>query len=85
MPNVSLTPELERFAEACVQSGRYNSVSEVTRAALRLLQQVEEQRRAFLAMLDEAEAEGERNGFLTSEQVMEDLDAIIDDAISKKG
>ena len=35
MPNVSLTPELERFAEACVQSGRYNSVSEVTRAALR--------------------------------------------------
>ena len=52
--------ELERFAEACVQSGRYNSVSEATRAALRLLQQVEEQRRAFLAMLDEAEAEGER-------------------------
>ena len=41
MPNVSLTPELERFADACVQSGRYNSVSEVARAALRLLQQVE--------------------------------------------
>jgi Arc/MetJ-type ribon-helix-helix transcriptional regulator len=35
MPNVSLTAELERFADACVQSGRYNSVSEVTRAALR--------------------------------------------------
>ena len=37
MPNVSLTPELERFAEACVQSGRYDSVSDVVRAALRLL------------------------------------------------
>ena len=61
MPNVSLTPELERFAESCVQSGRYNSVSEVTRAALRLLQQVEQQRREFLASLDAAEAEGDGN------------------------
>jgi antitoxin ParD1/3/4 len=78
MPNVSLTPELERFAEACVQSGRYNSVSEVTRAALRLLQQVEQQRRAFLAMLDAAEAEGEREGFLTLEEVIEDIDRRIE-------
>jgi antitoxin ParD1/3/4 len=78
MPNVSLTPELERFAEACVRSGRYNSVSEVTRAALRLLQQVEQQRREFLAMLDAAEAEGEREGFLTLEEVMEDIDRRIE-------
>ena len=80
MPNVSLTPELERFAESCVQSGRYNSVSEVTRAALRLLQQVEQQRREFLAILDAAEAEGEREGFLTMEEVMQDLDEIIEAA-----
>jgi antitoxin ParD1/3/4 len=80
MPNVSLTPELERFAEACVRSGRYNSVSEVTRAALRLLQQVEQQRREFLTMLDAAEAEGERDGFLTVEEVMKDLDATIEAA-----
>jgi antitoxin ParD1/3/4 len=80
MPNVSLTPELERFAEACVQSGRYNSVSEVTRAALRLLQQVEQQRREFLAMLEAAEAEGERDGFLTAEEVMRDLDEAIEAA-----
>jgi antitoxin ParD1/3/4 len=84
MPNVSLTPELERFAEACVASGRYNSVSEVTRAALRLLQQVEEQRRDFLAMLDAAEAEGERGGFLTVEEVMQDLDERIEAAIRAK-
>jgi antitoxin ParD1/3/4 len=80
MPNVSLTPELERFAETCVQSGRYNSVSEVTRAGLRLLQQVEQQRREFLAMLDVAEAEGEREGFLTVEEVMQDLDEVIEAA-----
>ena len=37
MPNVSLTPELGAFAAACVASGRYANVSEVHRAALRLL------------------------------------------------
>ena len=55
MPNVSLTPELEGFAESCVASGRYGNVSEVMRAALRLLQQQEEKRAAFTRMLDAAE------------------------------
>ncbi len=35
--NVSLTPELEKFVSAKVESGRYNSASEVVREALRLL------------------------------------------------
>lgn len=39
--NVHLTPELERFARGLVASGRYNSVSEAVRAALRLLQAAE--------------------------------------------
>jgi antitoxin ParD1/3/4 len=79
MPNVSLTPELERFAEACVRSGRYNSVSEVTRAGLRLLQELEAQRTALLASLEQAEAEGERDGFLTLEEVEADIRAAIDE------
>ena len=33
--NVSLTPALDRFVAAKVKSGRYNSASEVVRAALR--------------------------------------------------
>ncbi len=37
--NVSLTPELEKFVSAKVESGRYNSSSEVVREALRLLEQ----------------------------------------------
>jgi antitoxin ParD1/3/4 len=82
MPNVSLTPELERFAESCVQSGRYNSVSEVTRAALRLLQEAEARRIALLASLREAEAEGERDGFLSIEQVEADLRAAIDKVVA---
>jgi antitoxin ParD1/3/4 len=35
--NVSLTPELKKFVNAKVQSGRYTSASEVVREALRLL------------------------------------------------
>ena len=35
--NVSLTPELEKFVSAKVETGRYSSASEVVREALRLL------------------------------------------------
>ena len=37
--NVSLTPELERFVIAKVESGRYNSAIEVVREAFRLLEE----------------------------------------------
>ncbi len=39
--NVSLTPELERLVHEKVESGHYNSASEVVREGLRLLQQNE--------------------------------------------
>ena len=68
---------MERFAEQCVRSGRYGSVSEVARAGLRLLQAEEEQRRHFLAMLAAAEAEGEAVGFADVETVAAELDRVI--------
>ena len=37
--NVSLTPELGRFVQSEVASGRYQTASEVIRDGLRLLQQ----------------------------------------------
>ena len=43
--NVSLSEEWEDFIAATVGSGRYNSASEVIRAALRLLQDDEHDRR----------------------------------------
>ena len=46
--NVSLTPELEQFVNAKVQSGRYNSASEVVREALRLLEDQDHVRAAQL-------------------------------------
>ena len=80
MPNVSLTPELNRFAEGCVAEGRYNNVSEVVRAALRLLQEREEQRVAFGVMLDQAEAQAEAEGWIELDDALARMDDVIDAA-----
>ncbi len=47
--NVSLTPELEKFVNDKVETGRYNSASEVVREALRLLEERDLARTAQLA------------------------------------
>ncbi len=47
--NVSLTAELEKFVSGKVDSGRYNSASEVVREALRLLEEHDRARSAQLA------------------------------------
>jgi len=47
--NVSLTDELEKFVSAKVESGRYNSASEVVREALRLLEEHDHARAVRLA------------------------------------
>ncbi len=47
--NVSLTPQLEKFVNKKVGSGRYNSASEVVREALRLLEEHDHLRHAQLA------------------------------------
>jgi antitoxin ParD1/3/4 len=75
--NVSLTPELERFARKCVKTGRYNNVSEVVRSALRLLQEAEQQRQAFCAMLEETHAEARQRGVHRIEDIAKEMDAII--------
>ncbi len=76
--NVSLTPELERFAQSCVESGRYNNVSEVVRSALRMLSDTERKREAFVASLDAAIEEGKRDGFISLAAVKADVWATID-------
>ncbi len=50
--NVSLTPELDKFVAAKVESGRYSSASEVVREALRLLEERDRTRTAQLAALN---------------------------------
>ncbi len=59
--NISLTPELERYAKSQVSSGLYNSVSEFMREAVRLHREKNIERQLYLqAMhkeLSQAEAE----------------------------
>jgi antitoxin ParD1/3/4 len=81
--NVNLTPELERFARACVESGRFKNVSEVVRSGLLMLQEAEERRAAFVASLEASREEGLRQGFATVEEVEVDVKAAID-AVRKR-
>jgi len=81
--NVHLTPKLEQFVQAKVRSGRYNSVSEVVREALRLMEQKDELRTIQLQELrkrmDKGFAQAERgegvDGEIFMQGLLEDLDA----------
>jgi antitoxin ParD1/3/4 len=77
--NVHLTPELERFAREVVAEGRYNNVSEVVRQGLRMVQEAEERRRAFLKTVTDAEAEADRIGWISAEDALAEVDKIIDE------
>jgi len=80
MENVTLPPELERFATEAVAGGRYRDLSEVIAAGVSLLQQAEAAQAAFNTSLEDAEAESERLGFLTADEVHAEMAGIIDQA-----
>jgi len=75
--NVSLTPELEKFVESRVKSGRYQTASEVVREALRLLEAHEQDRAEALvelrAKLKRGMEQAERGEVRDGEEVMEEL------------
>ena len=79
MDSVTLPPELERFATDAVAAGRFRDLSEVVAAGLSLLQRQEQARAAFNASLEAAEAEGEREGFFTIEEVHREINDLIDE------
>lgn len=56
--NINLTDHFDRFVEASIASGRYQNASEVVRAALRLLEQQEQEDALKLERLREAVREG---------------------------
>lgn len=81
--NVHLSPELERFARQCVEEGRYNNVSEVVRSALRMLQDAEDRKRAFIAMLKAAEDEADEKGWPTMDDAMSAMEVVVAEAERK--
>jgi antitoxin ParD1/3/4 len=81
--NVHLTPQLEQLVQDKVQSGRYNSASEVVREALRIMEQKDELRTIQLqelrSRMDKGLAQAERgegaDGETFMQGLIEDLDA----------
>jgi antitoxin ParD1/3/4 len=75
--NVSLTPELEKFVRQKVKTGRYLSVSEVIREALRLLEERDIQRQMRLEKLRQEVAVGieqsDRGEIFDGEEVVAEL------------
>jgi antitoxin ParD1/3/4 len=75
--NISLTPEEQRFIDARVASGRYQSAGDVVREGLRLLEEREGRHGAALQELRELVAAGleeaKRGELLDGEAVMADL------------
>ncbi|HWX50486.1 MAG TPA: type II toxin-antitoxin system ParD family antitoxin [Roseomonas sp.] len=84
MTTVTLTPEQERFAADAVAQGRFRDVDDVVRTGFALLQQAEAELAAFVRSLEEAEAEGEREGFVTIEELERDMDAVLKAAAARR-
>ena len=60
--SVALSPHFESFVRDQVQTGRYNNVSEVVRAGLRLLEDAEHQQAAMLQALRHDIEQGKASG-----------------------
>jgi antitoxin ParD1/3/4 len=81
--NISITPELEKFVEQEVKTGRYESASEVIRAGLRRLKEDKERKPRFVVSshaeledkLLEGIAELDRGEGLPGEQLFAELKA----------
>jgi antitoxin ParD1/3/4 len=80
--NIHLTDELERLVQSKVQSGRYNSASEVVREALRLLEERDELRAIRKDELRKRIAEGleavKAGRVQDGEEVFDRIDAELD-------
>ena len=82
--SVALTPHFETFIRQQVDSGRFNNVSEVVRAGLRLLEEREADKAAKLQALREAIAAGLASGpDLSEEEVFDELEAKLQSLLEK--
>jgi putative addiction module CopG family antidote len=77
MDDVTLPPELERFAVEAVAAGRYRDMSHALAAGLRLLQEAEAELAAFVASLEAAREESNRDGWHSLDEAMAEADQII--------
>lgn len=81
--NISITPELDEFLRSRVESGRYQTASEVVREALRLLERHERERdEAFLQLrrkLEKGAGQAERGELMDGDEVFDELREMIEE------
>ncbi len=86
--NISITPELDAFLQSRVQSGRYQTTSEVVREALRLLERHEKERDEASSLLKRKLKRGadqaERGELLNGDVVFEELREMIAERLRAK-
>jgi antitoxin ParD1/3/4 len=69
--NINLTPQLDKFVDSRIRSGKYANASEVLRAGLRALEQSEGEDQARLEALRAALEAGEVSGIAEGDVVGE--------------
>jgi len=77
--NVKLPPALEAFARERVESGEYESVSDVLLDGLREMERRHANRADFTKSLIEAEEEAERDGWIPLDDVLAEMEAVVTD------
>ena len=81
--NISITPELDSFLQSRVQSGRYQTTSEVVREALRLLERQEQERdeafRQLKAKLERGAGQADRGELIDGAEVFDELREMIEE------
>jgi putative addiction module CopG family antidote len=75
MTTVTLTPEQERFAAEAVAQGRYRDVGDVVQASFDLLRRAEAERAKLLTSVLAAQEEGDREGYVTGDEVIARVEA----------
>lgn len=83
--NVSLTPELEKFVEAKVESGLYNNASEVVREGLRLLKEHDEIRLKWREQIERGWLQAQTGRVVDGEGVFRRADARIKQRGRRRG
>lgn len=81
--NISITPELDAFLQSRVQSGRYQTTSEVVREALRLLERQEQEREEAIHRLktkfERGAGQAERGELVDGDEVFDELREMIEE------
>lgn len=69
--NINLTPQMDKFVDTRIRSGKYANASEVLRAGLRALERSEREDQARLEALRDALEAGEASGITEGDIVSE--------------